>query len=114
MRSLLVPIVLLISASAATAGERTGYMSIAAGDMKKAEATLQSALREDPARPEVMLNLAVVYQRTGRPEAARQMYGAVLAAAPVDMDMPSDAVVSSHMVAQRGLAKLAPAVVAAR
>lgn len=114
MRSLLVPLILLAAATPAMADERTGYMSIAAGDLKRAEATLERARRADPDRAEVLLNLAAVYQQTGRSEAARQLYATVLSAEPVAMDMPSGAVLSSHAVAQRGLAKLGPTMMAAR
>jgi Flp pilus assembly protein TadD len=113
MLKLMVPVLLLASGSA-MAAERTGYTAIAAGALDKAQTLLEAEQRANPGRPEVMLNLAAVYQRSGRPEAARSLYAGVLAEKSVAMDMPSGAVVSSHVVAERGLAKLGPAQIATR
>jgi hypothetical protein len=84
----------------------TGYRAIAAGDLVRAERDLT----RDPSlsrRPELMLNLAALYLRSGRPAEATALYRAVLDRRAVDMDMPSGAVRSSHSIAQAGLALLA-------
>lgn len=114
MRMMMIAALLAAAASPAVAGERTGYMSIAAGNLERAERTLESARRADPNRPEVLLNLAAVYGQTGRTDAARGLYREVLAGDPIRVDMPSGATVTSHEVAQRGLAKLGPAQFATR
>ncbi|GGB16428.1 hypothetical protein GCM10011380_02390 [Sphingomonas metalli] len=84
-------------------GDRTGYQAIAQGDLSQAEATLTAERRIYPRRPELMLNLAAVYGRTGRADAARQLYRAVLDQPDVAMLMPSGASVSAHAIAQHAL-----------
>jgi thioredoxin-like negative regulator of GroEL len=91
----------------ALAADRTGYQAIAAGDFAAAATRIEAERRIFPERPELMLNLAVAYARTGRIMDARALYGDVLARPAVAMDMPNGAVVSSHDVAARGLSRLA-------
>ncbi len=115
MRSFLVPVIVAAAlATPALANDRTGYQSIATGDLGSAEATLVAERRIFPDRPELMLNLAAVYGRTGRVDAARALYVEVLARPAVSMLMPSGAATSSHAVAERGLARVVPAVLATR
>lgn len=83
--------------------DRTGYRAIAAGDLSTAEQRIVAERKIFPQRPELMLNLASVYHRTGRESEARALYAAVLARPAVEMDMPSGAVLSSHDIANRGL-----------
>ncbi len=114
MRSFIVPVILAAVAAPAMAGDRTGYRAIASGDLRSAEATLIAERRIFPDRPELMLNLAAVYGRTGRQDSARALYAEVLARPAVSMLMPSGEALSSHDLAQRGLATTASAVVATR
>lgn len=86
--------------------DRTGYRAIAAQDLSRAERRLVAERRIYPGRPELMLNLAAVYGRTGRAQEARALYADVLAAPPVAMDLASGAVASSHQIATRGMAAL--------
>ena len=88
--------------------DRTGYMAIAAGDLSTAEHRIVAERKIFPQRPELMLNLASVYHRTGRESEARALYAAVLERPVVAMDLPSGAVVSSHDLASRALAKQSP------
>lgn len=90
----------------ATAQERTGYHAIAAGDLAGAEATLERERAIFPQRPELMLNLAAVYARTGRASEARALYGDVLQREPIDLELGDGSAVSSHLIAKRGLARL--------
>lgn len=115
MRKVLMSsIVLGLVASPALAAERTGYMAIAAGNLKKAEATLATARQSGHATPEVLLNLAAIYQQTGRIAEARSLYAAVLGAPDIQMDLASGATAGSHQVAQRGLNRLTPLAIATR
>jgi len=98
----------------AVANERSGYQAIAARDWTGAERVLLSELRIHPGRPELMLNLAAVYARTGRAAQARQLYAAVLDRPAVAMDMPSGDVRSSHAVAEQALARVPATLAAAR
>ncbi len=86
--------------------QRTGYQAISAGDFTTATRQIEAERRIFPQRPELMLNLAVAYARTGRIADARSLYGEVLRRPAVAMDMPNGAVTSSHAVAARGLARL--------
>ncbi|RZM12153.1 MAG: tetratricopeptide repeat protein [Sphingomonas sp.] len=103
-----------LAAAPAMAGERTGFASIRAGDLPSAERMLVAERRIYPNRPELMLNLAAVYQQTGRSMAAASLYRDVLARPAVTMDMPNGAVRSSHQVADQALVNLAPTAIATR
>ena len=85
--------------------DRTGYTAIAAGDLSTAEQRIVAERKIFPQRPELMLNLASVYHRTGRESEARALYTAVLDRPAVAMDLPSGAVASSHDLASRALAR---------
>ncbi len=93
--------------------QRTGFQEIAAGHLDVAERTLLEERRTDPNSPELMLNLAAVYSKTGRAADARALYDAVLKEKAVAMDMPSGVILSSHTVARTGLRHL-PQTIAAR
>ncbi len=110
----LIILTLAGAAVPAFAADRTGYQSIATGDLATAERHLVADLKFSPQRPELMLNLAAVYRKTGRDSQARALYSAVLDRPAVAMDMPSGTVVSSHDLATRGLIQLAPQQVATR
>ncbi|VVT18031.1 conserved exported hypothetical protein [Sphingomonas aurantiaca] len=87
--------------------DRTGYRAIAAGDLATAEQRIVAERRIFPQRPELMLNLASVYARTGRDSEARALYAAVLARPSVALDLPSGAVASSHDLANLALRRQA-------
>ena len=114
MRSFLVPVMIATLATPALAGDRTGYQAIAKGDLRTAEATLAAERRIFPKRPELLLNLAAVYGRTGRPEAARALYDQVLTQPDASMLMPSGASASSHDLAERGMGQLNATMMATR
>jgi hypothetical protein len=104
-------IALVASAGLATpalAADRNGYSQIAAGNMTAAEQQIVAERRIFPDRPELMLNLAAVYRNTGRDSQARALYATVLDRPAVAMDLPSGAVVSSHVVAEHALARFSP------
>lgn len=103
-----------VAAVPAAASDRTGYQAIAAGDFATAERTLVAERRIFPSRPELMLNLAAVYAKTGRATEATTLYREALSAEPVLMDLPNGKTISSHAVAERGLARLSPTMVATR
>ena len=103
-----------VSAAPAAARDRTGYHAIAAGDLTTAERTLTAERRIFPSRPELMLNLAAVYARTGRAAEAGSLYQTALASDPVLMELPNGTTQSSHDIARRGLAMLRAAVIANR
>ena len=108
MRYALSALVLVASALpiAAAAQERTGYTQIATGNYVQAEQTLTAERRIFPQKPELMLNLAAVYQRTDRATEARALYAAVLAQANVLMDVSAERTAWSHDLAQTGLRRI--------
>ena len=79
----------------------SGYEQIRDGRLDLAEKVLINQMRVHPDAPELDLNLAAIYLRTGRTTEAVPLYERVLANPAVAMDMPSGAVVSSHDVARR-------------
>lgn len=86
--------------------DRTGYQAIAAGNYSEATRRIEAERRIFPDRPELMLNLALAYARTGKANEARALYSNVLQRPVVAMDMPDGSIVSSHDVATRGLSRL--------
>lgn len=103
----LVLLGLSVIATPALAADRNGYAQIAAGNMQAAEQRITAERRIFPDRPELMLNLAAVYRQTGREAQARALYATVLDRPAVALDLPSGAVVSSHDLASRALARSA-------
>lgn len=101
-------------AMAASAQERTGYTQIASGDYARAEQTLVAERRIFPQKPELMLNLAAVYQRTGRSADAQALYADVLAQPNMLMDVAADRTAGSHDIARAGLRKLVGVQMSAR
>jgi len=99
----LIVLALAGAAAPALAADETGYQAIAAGNLAAAERGILAEQKVYGNRPELMLNLAAVYRRTGREADARALYQRVLQRREVAMDMPSGAVVSSHELARRGL-----------
>jgi thioredoxin-like negative regulator of GroEL len=79
---------------------------IAQGDFAQAESKLLAELRIHPGRPELLLNLAAVYAKTGRVDAARGLYTKVLSTDDVLMDLSVDRTAGSHALAQSGLRRL--------
>ena len=79
---------------------------IAQGDYAAAESKLRAELRIYPERPELLLNLAAVYAKTGRAGEARSLYTKVLSKDDVLMDLSAEQTAGSHLLAQRGLRRL--------
>lgn len=88
------------------AKDRNGFQAITAQDYARAERRLQAERRIFPNKPELILNLAAVYLKTGRSAEARALYAQVLDQPAVEMDMPSGRVLSSHAVAELALARV--------
>ncbi|WP_375396817.1 tetratricopeptide repeat protein [uncultured Sphingomonas sp.] len=86
----------------AIADDRIGYAQIRAGDYSAAERMIQAERRIYPNKPELLLNLAVVYNRTGREKEASTLYRRVLAQPEVMLDTATDSM-SSYAVARAGL-----------
>lgn len=97
---------LLLAAFPATARD-VAVSEIARGEYAAAEAKLDAELRIHPKRPELLLNLAAVYARTGRQAQARSLYRQVLAGSDVLMDVSADRTAGAHAVAANGLRSLA-------
>ncbi|MCA1199768.1 tetratricopeptide repeat protein [Sphingomonas sp. R647] len=100
------PLALTPAVQAQTTEQPNAHLAIAAGDHDLAERQLLAEQRIFPTRPEVMLNLAAVYARTGRVSEARALYHRVLAQKPVAMDVSDGQIAPSHIVAQRGIRQL--------
>ncbi len=115
MRTIIIAsLVAAAFATPALASDRNGFQAIAAGDYQTAERTLLNERRIFPNRPELMINLATVYARTGRATEAATLYRAAIDAEDVEMAMPNGDVTSSRVVAQRGLHRLGGVAVATR
>lgn len=102
---------LILVAAAAMAGpafaqdDFNGASQILRGDYAGAERIIVAQQRMFPTDPDLMLNLALTYQRTGRPAEARALYRAVLSRPDEPMDMPgATRPRSSHALAASALA----------
>ena len=113
-RIIIASLVAAASALPALAADRTGFHAITAGDYATAEQTLTAERRIFPSRPELMINLATVYARTGRASQAASLYREALQADDVEMAMPDGDVASSRTIAQRGLDRLGTVTLATR
>lgn len=120
MRAAIASIVLaapLMLAPAAQAERVEGpyaHATIQRGDYIAAERKLIAEARVFPNKPEVLLNMAAIYAKTGRNAEARALYNRVLALQSVAMDVVDGQVAPSHLVAERGLHRLQSAQMAAR
>ncbi|UYY59442.1 tetratricopeptide repeat protein [Sphingomonas sp. S2-65] len=115
MRFVALALVPLVAAAApALAQDRVATTQISQGAYQDAESRLVEALRADPNRPELLINLAAVYARTGREDAARLLYTRVLSQSDVLMDLSSGRTAGSHMIATSGLHRLQPVQFSAR
>lgn len=93
---------------------RAAHDAIVSGNFSSAEQTLVAERRIFPARPELTINLAAVYARTGRTDLATSLYRDALSREAVMLDLGDAQPVSSHVIAQRGLSRLVPIQTAAR
>lgn len=118
MRTVIASIVLAAPLALAPAAQAQNgpyaHATIERGDYAAAEHQLAAEARIFPNRPEVLLNLAAVYARTGRVSEARALYNRVLALRPVAMDVVDGKVAPSHVLATRGINQLQTTQVAAR
>ena len=96
----------LAMAAPVHAKDRTGYKAIAAQDYAKAERRLVAERRIFPDKPELLLNLAAVYLKTGRVAEARALYAEVLDRPATMMDTTSGRSLSSHDIASVAVASL--------
>jgi Flp pilus assembly protein TadD len=106
----------LASAAQAQGAETQPYAhaAIQSGDYALAERKLLAEQRIFPGKPEVLLNLAAIYTKTGRHAEARALYNRVLTLEAVKMDLVDGEVAASHLIAARGLNQLDGARQAAR
>ncbi|RYD49730.1 MAG: tetratricopeptide repeat protein [Sphingomonadales bacterium] len=92
-----------LAALPASADDRDIAAAISVGAYTDAEQALNAQLRANPGLPELLLNLAAVYAKTGRDSEARAIYAQVLAQRDVMMDLPSGKIAGSHAIATTGL-----------
>ena len=111
---LAAPLALSPAAQAQVRADPYAKVAIQNGDYATAERKLLAERKIFPAKPEVLLNLAAVYSKTGRHSEARAIYDRVLALDPVAMDVADGQVAPSHLVANRGLRLLDGALQASR
>lgn len=90
------------------------HAMIQRGDYAAAERKLLAEARVFPNKPEVLLNLAAIYTKTGRPTEARALYNRVMALESVAMDVTDGKIADSHLIAGRGMRQLEAAQMAAR
>lgn len=100
---LAAPLVLVPAAQAQVREDPYAQIAIQSGDYELAERKLLAEQKVFPGKPEVLLNLAAIYTKTGRHSEARALYDRVLTLDPVAMDVADGQVAQSHLIASRGL-----------
>lgn len=100
---LAAPLALMPVAHAETVTEPYAHAAIQRGDYDRAERKLLAEQKIFPGKPEVLLNLAAIYAKTGRHNEARALYNRVMALETVQLDVVDGQVAGSHLVADRGL-----------
>jgi Flp pilus assembly protein TadD len=103
-----------VSAAAQDRNDPYAHNAIEAGDYTEAESSLRAQLALEPNKPEVLINLAAIYARTNRLDAAQALYQRALSAQDVSLLLKPDVALNSHAIAQRGLRKLDQQRMAAR
>ena len=93
---------------------RAAHAAYAQGDFARAERVLTAEQRVFPNSPEVLVNLAAVYARTGRTQQAAALYRQILNGEDVTLDVTADRTVSSHAIATTGLQRVSGTQTAAR
>lgn len=101
-------------ASAQGDAVRVAHAAYAQGDFGRAERLLTAEQRVFPNSPEVLVNLAAVYARTGRMQQAAALYRQVLSRDDVLLDLSGERTISSHAIATAGLGRVATVQTAAR
>lgn len=101
-------------ASAQDRAVRAAHDAITRGDMADAERVLTAEQRIFPDNPEVLINLAAVYAKTGRATDATTLYRRVMARDDVLLDLSAERTASSHALAQTGLQRVAALQTASR
>ena len=99
-------------ASAAAAQNWNGAEQLARGDVAGAERVIVAQQRLFPRDPDLLLNLAVVFARTGRVSEARQAYQQVLAQPNEPLDLDGARLALAHDLATAGLRRLSTEVAA--
>lgn len=98
---------LVISGPAYAQDDFNGASQILRGDYAGAERVIVAQQRMFPTDPDLLLNLATAYQRTGRMAQARALYRAVLSRPDEPLDLPNSAQPrSSHALAVRALGQI--------
>lgn len=100
------PLALIAVPAHAQQSDRVASAAIERGDYAMAERVLTQELRIHPNRPELLLNLAAVYSRTGRQAEARGLYRQVLTQDDVLMDLSPERTAGSHSIATVALRQL--------
>ena len=101
-------------ASAQAGAVRTAHSAYTQGDFARAEHVLKAEQRVFPNRPEVLVNLAAVYARTGRMQQAAALYRQILDGKDIALDVSADRTASSHAIARSGLQRVSGLQTAAR
>ncbi len=114
MAAATVAMLAALPASAQSGAVRVAHDALAQGDYARAEAVLTAEQRIFPNSPEVLVNLAAVYARTGRVQQAAALYRQILARQDMLLDASADRTVSSHAVATAGLRRVSSLQTAAR
>jgi Flp pilus assembly protein TadD len=95
-----------VSAAAQDRPDPYSHNAIEAGQFAEAETSLRTQLALEPTKPELLINLAAIYARTNRLDAAQTMYDRALAAENVSLLLRPDFAQDSHVIAKRGMMKL--------
>ncbi len=117
LKAVIVAAMLGVPAVSAVAQDRNdpyAHDAIENGRFAEAETSLRAQLALEPTKPELLINLAAIYARTNRMDAAQSLYNRALTAENVSLLLKPDVALNSHDIARRGLNKLDQQRMAAR
>lgn len=113
-RALLAASLVLVAAPALGQTEFNGAEEISRADYASAERVIEKSRKIFPHDVDLMLNLATVYQHTGRTPAAVALYQAVLTMPDEALAISDTQDASAHALAREGLRRISPVAVTAR
>lgn len=83
--------------------DHNGAAELARGDYARAERILAASLKVTPNDADLLLNQALLFQRTGRADAARAAFRQVLAQGDEAVTLSNGGAQSAHALARAGL-----------
>lgn len=113
-RALIVVTLVSAATPVLAQNDHDGALEISRGDYASAERVIEKARRNFPHDGDLMLNLANVYQHTGRVPQAIALYRDVLTQPDETLSIGDTQDISAHQLAREALRRIEPVTITAR